>query len=95
MAPDRPPELPAFICTCVFQHTRPVLLVSHEGGDWQFLCGEPHEDVEASLRVVGLNHVIEHDPTLIAMLELPNDMAAERDTVVSPWRVFSAPSESE
>ncbi|HMF88855.1 MAG TPA: hypothetical protein VK575_12315 [Gemmatimonadaceae bacterium] len=60
-------EVAAYVCSHVFEHERPILLVIHDEGDWQFLCGGVHEDAETP-RVIGLNHLVETDPTLREVL---------------------------
>lgn len=77
-------EFPAYVCSHIFDATRPVLLVSREDGDWQLLCGGSHEADEKP-RVVGLNHLIERDPTLREILDLPSDWDAERNAVNASW----------
>ena len=77
-------ELTAFICRHVFDETRPVLLVSHEGGDWQLLCGGDHETGDRP-HVVGLNHILDRDPSLRDILDLPVNWEAERVDEVSLW----------
>jgi hypothetical protein len=77
-------ETAAYVCGHIFDATRPVLLVSHEDGDWQFLCGGPHEADEKP-RVIGLNHLIESDKTIGEVLDLPSDWDAERSEVNAPW----------
>jgi hypothetical protein len=78
------PEKVAYVCQHVFERSRPILLVSREGGDWQFLCGGSH-GTKAVPRVVGINHVISEDPTLQEVLDLPVDWEAERQSRGSPW----------
>jgi hypothetical protein len=85
-------ETAAFVCSHVFDATRPVLLISHQGGDWQFLCGESH-DADEVPRVVGLNHLIERDATLRDVLDLPSDWDAERTTVSASWTRMPTPSD--
>ena len=80
--PER--ETAAYVCSHIFDATRPVLLVSREDGDWQFLCGGSHEADEKP-RVVGLNHLVERDTTLREILDLPSDWDAERSEVNAPW----------
>ena len=77
-------ERAAFVCRHVFEGSRPVRLVAHESGDWQFLCGEEHEPGDGP-RVVGLNHLTERDPSIVAVLELPSGWEAERRDVGGPW----------
>jgi hypothetical protein len=77
-------ETPAFVCPHVFQRTRPVLFVSRDGGDWHFLCGGGHPNEEKP-RVVGLNHLMESDPTLQQLEDLPVEWEAERVSIDAPW----------
>lgn len=77
-------ERAAFVCRHVFEGSRPIRLVAHEEGDWQFLCGEEHEAGEGP-RVVGLNHLVERDPSLVEILELHQGWEAERHDVGTPW----------
>ena len=77
-------EVLAYVCSHVFENTRPILLVSREGGDWQCLCSGEHDAGEIP-NVVGLNHLIERDHTLAALADLPDDWEAERSNVMEPW----------
>ncbi len=76
-------EIPVFVCGHVFEKKRPVLLVMYDD-DWQFLCGGEHDEDEVP-RVVGLNHLIDDDPSLRAVLDLPPNWGAERLSIRSPW----------
>jgi hypothetical protein len=78
-------ERAAFVCEHVFDASRPVLLVSHEAGDWQFLCGgEDHGSWETA-RVVGINHLFDRDASLLGLVDLPVGGEAERPQVGGPW----------
>ena len=77
-------ELASFVCSHVFRNERPVLLVSRADGDWQFLCGEAHSEDEEG-RVVGANHIVDRDPRLRELDDLPVDWDAERKAVDAPW----------
>ena len=77
-------EVAAYVCSHVFNDTRPVLLVSRAGGDWQCLCGGAHEADEVP-NVVGLNHLLERDPSLRELEDLPDEWEAERASVNDPW----------
>ncbi len=87
-SPPPPPwtarERAASVCSHVFARARPVLLVSREGGDWQFLCGEPH-DVDERPRLVDLPQVFDGDPSLMEVRDLPPEWDAERSAVGAPW----------
>lgn len=75
----------AYICIHVFEKTRPVLLVSRPEGDWCFLCGDVHEDDVSAIRIVGIGHLVEYDPTLAEVLDLEPDWDAERNGAGAKW----------
>ena len=72
----------AFLCGHVFENTRPVLLVLHEDDGWQLLCGDTHDD---GPHVVHMSHLLERDPTLTELHDLPLDFEAERAAIGEPW----------
>jgi hypothetical protein len=85
----------AYVCVHVFDETRPVLLVSRAGGDWSFLCGDMHADESSSYRVVGIGHVLDHDPSIQSVLDLPPEWEAERATPSDDWiRTKCEPAEA-
>ncbi len=75
----------AYVCICVFNRVKPVLLVSREDGDWSFLCGDNPPEDAAFYRVVGIGHVVEHDQELTAVLDLHPNEEAERSAQGEPW----------
>lgn len=77
-------ETPAFVCSHVFDRCSPVLLVSRADGDWQLLCGAAHDDRETP-RVVGLNHLVDSDPGLRDLMDLPSNWEAERSAQGCRW----------
>jgi len=78
-------ERGALVCEHVFDASRPVLLVSHEGGDWQFLCGSVDHASWDTARVVGINHLFDGDPSLRELLDLPAGWDAERAKIGEAW----------
>ncbi len=79
-----PDNLGVYVCSHVFANERPVLLVSHADGDWQFLCGVAHESFDGPHHV-GVGHLIGRDSTLEAVADLAIDGTAERATVAGEW----------
>lgn len=77
------------------EQSKPVLFVSHAGGDWQMYCHyknhdfESPEAMEKDLVVVHIAHLLARDPTLDAVADLPVDMGAEREAVGSEWARFA------
>ena len=79
-------ELGVIACRHVLSGQRSVNLVVHTNdGFWQFLCGNTHQTL-AGASAVGLNHLLEFDPSLAAVLDLPNDWYAERSKPGLVWR---------
>ena len=80
-------HLPAYICSHVFRNEKPILLVvHHSNGDWQFLCGEIHDDGELP-KVVGVGHLLDRDSSLEKLRDLPLGWSAERQDARSEWRL--------
>jgi hypothetical protein len=64
-----------------------VLYVSHDedDGSWQFHSGA--DDVsEDDLMIVGLSEMVDYDPTLCELADLPCGWYAERDYIGGGWR---------
>ena len=84
MAEFTPRNLGCFVCSHVFEKTRPILLVVHEDWDWQFMCGAAdHAGDDGHL--VGVGHLTDRDPSLNECADLPNGFVAERFAVGEPW----------
>lgn len=82
----------AFVCSHVFDASKAVLLVARENNDLMCMCGEFHEDDE-TYHVIGAEDLIARDQTLSKIVELSNDMAAERAAIGEPWMHLSLTSD--
>src|SRR5690348_5297688 len=68
----------------IIEGNKPVLFVSHDTeGYWQFLPGEPVSETDA--RVITLLAMVEHDPTLNGLFDLPEGWEATRSSVNDKW----------
>ena len=87
MAIPDPKNVAVFTTTQVVRHHQPILHVSHydEDGAWQFHTGTRHVS-EADVMVVALSEMVEHDPSICELADMPCGWFAERDRVGSPWR---------
>ena len=67
----------------------PVLFVSHDICDagWQFLSGEPVNEEDAS--VVALREVVDLDPTILELADLPVGWVASRNSANAAWERIS------
>jgi hypothetical protein len=87
-------QLGTITCKCVAHAGKPVLFVSHAGGDWQFYCSDSNHDFnddaanKRDLVLVHIAHLVAQDPSLDELFDLPVDMGAERESVGSPWTRF-------
>ena len=81
-------ETGVFICKHVFKNERPVCYVCLLDNQWQMLCGQPDDFTGEDVRphLVGLNHLLDRDPTLHELHDLPVDWQAERERPGAPWK---------
>lgn len=78
-------HLMVFCCEHVFRDERPVLYVCREDGDWQFLCGQGDHPASSEPVVVGVGHLVEKDPSLNQLANLPMNWEAERGSIGDAW----------
>ncbi|WP_019865449.1 hypothetical protein [Methylovulum miyakonense] len=76
-------NLGVFICPHIFENTRPILLVIHDEGDWQCLCGQYDHDGKGHL--VGIGHLIQRDASLDELFDLQDGWEAERASENDAW----------
>jgi hypothetical protein len=69
----------------VLQGGHPILLVTHDrNGDWQFLCGTTNRSEDG--QVVSLAAILERDPTVAEVADLPEGSQAQREQKGAPWK---------
>jgi hypothetical protein len=83
------PNTGVFICKHVY-NGHPVLLVSRVDADWQLLCGAIHAE-EGDGLIAHLGHLLDNDPSLPDIVDLPAEFEAERQAVGAPWVRRPAP----
>jgi len=81
-----PRNAAVFSTDSVTRGGEPILYVSHdaEDGAWQFL-GAEGSSVE-SAAVVALSTIVELDPSVSSLADLPLGWSASRDSCAGPWR---------
>lgn len=73
----------------VIEDGYPILLVTHDDdGDWQFLCGTTNESEDA--RLVCLKEIVESNPSVAELADLPMGWQAQRDAPDQPWEKIKA-----
>lgn len=80
-----PEELGVLTSRLVVDGTEPVrIVIHHHDGDWQFVCGTTKRASDAM--IVGVNHLLDIDPTLEGLLDLPRGTKAFREQPGDPWQ---------
>lgn len=71
----------------VFRSGRPILFAQHFEDDhsWGFGCGTTHASEDSLL--VGMRELLQRDPTIAFISDLPPGKSAERASMDSPWVV--------
>lgn len=70
----------------VLEENLPITFVCHdEEDDWQFTCGTTDETDDA--RLVTLEQIVELDPTVRQLADLPRSWEASRETVDDAWEL--------
>jgi len=80
-----PPNVASITVREIVQRTKPILLVCHDSddGSWQFLTGGPVDMADAM--VVALKEIVDLDPSLAALADLPLGWQASRENLHSAW----------
>jgi hypothetical protein len=70
----------------IFQEEKPILFVSHDEDDhgWQFLSGE--EFTEEDAFVVGLEEIVQLDPSVLDIADLEPGWIATRESISDTWK---------
>jgi hypothetical protein len=80
---DESKDITSFCCEHVFGGV-PILYVTHDhDGDWQFLCGQTHQD--SLPRLVCIGCMLERDPTLWTLADMPAGWGADRQNLNDSW----------
>jgi len=81
---DEAEDTPIFTTRPVREGDEPILRVSHDDdGAWQFR-GEGAPDARAA-QVVALREIVEFDPSLCDLADLPEGWRADRGAPGEPW----------
>jgi hypothetical protein len=83
--PDAP-NTAVFTTQDILEGDKPILLVTHDQDDgaWQF---HPAKTVMATEgRIVALEEMVFHDPSLIELADLPPGWIAIRDSIKTAWK---------
>lgn len=81
-----PQNVAVFTTTHVVKARKPILSVSHdaEDGAWQFHSGDA--PLTKDMMIVGLSEIVEIDPTVAELADMPPGFKATRASGSDPWR---------
>ena len=82
---DQPPNCAVVTVKAIISGELPILFVSHDEDDhsWQFLSGDPLSKQDAL--VVALGEIVELDPSILRLADLPAGWVAIRRSANSYW----------
>lgn len=82
---DQAKNVAAITTVNVIEKDFPIVMVIHYADDhsWAFLCGTTDNPDDG--RVIGMGEVVEIDPTLVEIADLPPGWSAWREQVGEPW----------
>jgi len=82
---DQPPHCAVVTIKKIISCELPILFVSHDEDDhgWQFLSGELLSREHAS--VVALNEIVELDPNILKLADMPVGWVARRPSASAGW----------
>jgi hypothetical protein len=82
---DQPPNCAVFTVRGVLEGDEPILRVTHDedDGGWQFLGANTPKMADA--RIVALEEILDLDPTLLELADLPMGWRASRHNVGDDW----------
>jgi hypothetical protein len=82
---DQPPNCAVVTVKAIISRELPILYVSHDEDDhgWQFLSDNSVSMEDAS--VVALREILELDPSILKLADLPAGCVATRRRVHSEW----------
>lgn len=82
---EHPRNLGVITVQRILDRETSVVYVSHDDddGSWQFFDGNPVTEEDA--RVVGLGRIIDLDPTLMDLADLPEGFVAMRNSRQDGW----------
>lgn len=85
---EQPMNTACFTCTHVVRESAEILHVTHDADDggWQFLCGRDHAAADAMILCMG--EIVEIDPSVNALFEMPDGVGASRETRIGEWKPF-------
>jgi hypothetical protein len=79
-------QIYVFTTRFVIEDKSDIIFISHDkDGDWQFMGADQFSEDDA--RIISLEEMIEHDPSVLEVADLPFGYEAERTDKLAKWTV--------
>ena len=84
-----PPTTAVFTTRFVIEDNKTITYVTHEfeDGAWQFFSEDKFENFEDVAKVVGLQQIIDRDPSVLDIADLPRGFIATRKSRQDKWSI--------
>ncbi|MGK7390507.1 MAG: immunity protein Imm33 domain-containing protein [Candidatus Cyclobacteriaceae bacterium M2_1C_046] len=82
-----PPNTAVFTTKFVTEEYKPITYVSHDddGSDWQFFSNDDFKELESIARIVSLQEIINLDPSIRELADMPVGYYATRKSKDDKW----------
>lgn len=82
-----PPDTSVFTTKFVIEDKKTITYVSHDedGGLWQFFSNDDFKDLEVVARIAKLKELVDMDPTLLELADMPVGYYATRKDKDHKW----------
>lgn len=89
-----PPNIVVFTHRTIAERTKPILIFGkYPDGSYCAYTGEEVVNAEHEITCVCLSHIVEVDPSVCVLADIPLGWWAVRDTPTSPWLLEAIPPE--
>ena len=84
---SEPENTTCLSCDHIIDKNADILYVAHdqEDGMWQFLCGRENH-TEENAKVVSMGNIMNRDPNLNKIHDMPEGVCGERENIKKPLR---------
>jgi hypothetical protein len=91
---NEPPNAVVFAHRTIVEQIKPILIFGkYLDGSFCAYTGEEVVDAEREIACIALSHIVEFDPTVCELADIPPGWWAVRESSESPWRREEIPEE--
>lgn len=84
-----PPETAVFTTKFVIEKKNTITYISHDedDGSWQFFSNDDFNNFEEVARIVSLKNIVDLDPSILEVANMPKGYYATRKNVSDKWLI--------